>query len=126
MTEKKIALAEQFFKATATADRRLLNKVCDPQFTGKQNDGQPMTLQQLADYSALVLRKVKDFRYENIVRVATDTGFVEEHDVCCSLNHESSIRVRVCVVANTANNRIISVREYVDSRAAKDLIAAIS
>ena len=121
-----IALAEQFFKATATGDRRLLGKICDPAFQGKQNNGPTISIKELADYSLLVLNRVQDFRYENVVRASTDKGFVEEHDVCCSLNDQTEFRLSVCVVADVVNNKIVSVREYADSRAAKKLIDAIS
>ena len=106
-----IALADQFFTATATADRSLLAKICDPKFQGKQNDGPPMSADQLADYSLLALHKVSEFRYENAVRASTDTGFVEEHDVCCRFEDQTEMRLRVCVVADVINGRIVSVRE---------------
>ena len=121
-----IALADQFFTATATADRSLLAKICDPKFQGKQNDGPPMWADQLADYSALVLHLVNDIRYENVIRESTDTGFVEEYDLCCRFEDQTELRLRVCVVAEVVNERIFSVREYADSRAAKKLIEALT
>ena len=121
-----IILAEQFFIATARADRRLLTKICDPKFEGKQNDGSPISVHELADYSSLVLQRVDHFRYENVVRASTDTGFVEEHDVCCRFQDQAEMRLRVCVVADVINDKIVSVREYADSRAAIKLIEALS
>ena len=121
-----IVLADQFFTATATADRSLLAKICDPKFQGKQNDGPPMSADQLADYSALVLHLVNDIRYENVIRASTDTGFVEEYDPCCRFEDQTELRLRVCVVADVVNERIFSVREYADSRAAKKLIEALT
>ena len=125
MTDNKL-LAEQFFTATANADRELFQKICDKDFEGKQNDGPPMSANQLADYSALVLSRVNNFRYKNVVRASTETGFVEEHDVCCTFADGGELSLRVCVVADVQNNRIISVREYADSRAARKLIEALS
>ena len=125
MTDK-IALADQFFTATATANRSLLAKICDPQFQGKQNGGPPISVDELADYSLLVLHRVNDFRYENVVRTSSDTGFVEEHDVRCRFEDQTEMRLRVCVVGDVVNSRIVSVREYADIRAAKKLIEALT
>ena len=95
-----IALSDQFFTATATADRSLLAEIYDPIFQGKQNDSPPMSADQLADYSALVLHLVNDIRYENVIRASTDTGFVEEYDLCCRFEDQTELRLRVCVVTD--------------------------
>ena len=120
------ALAQKFFTATAKADRSLLTRICDPQFQGRQNNGPPISVGELADYSLLVLQSVNDFRYENVVRSSTDTGFVEEHDVCCRFEDQTELRLRVCVVGEVVDKKIVSVREYADSRAARKLVEALS
>jgi ketosteroid isomerase-like protein len=120
------ALATQFFTATATADRSLFHEICSSDFTGSQNGGPSMTTDQLADFSSLVLQRVKNFRYENVVKSSTANGFVEEHDVCCDFDDGSSLRMRVCVVADVIDGRINSVREYADSRAARKLLEALA
>ena len=85
-----------------------------------------MWADQLADYSALVLHLVNDIRYENVIRASTDTGFVEEYGLCYRFEDQTELRLRVCVVAEVVNDRIFSVREYADSRAAKKLIEALT
>lgn len=119
-------LATRFFTATATADRALFHEICAPGFEGSQNGGPAMTTDQLADFSDLVLQRVSNFHYENIIRSATSTGFVEEHDVCCDFDDGASLRMRVCLVGDVCDGKITSVREYVDSRAARKLLAALA
>ncbi len=125
MTDNK-NLAAQFFTATANADRKLFAEICAPDFQGTQNNGPPMTAGQLADYSTHVLQRVSNFHYDNVVCTATESGFVEEHDVCCTFADKTELRLRVCVVADVREGRIVEVREYADSRAAKKLIEALS
>lgn len=120
------ALATQFFTATASADRALFHEICSPDFSGSQNGGPDMSADQLADFSQLVLERVSNFHYENVVKSATTAGFVEEHDVCCDFDDGAALRMRVCVVADVVDGRITSVREYADSRAARKLLEALA
>ena len=85
-----------------------------------------MSADQQTDYSALVLHLVNDIRYESAIRASTDTGFVEEYDLCYRFENQTELRLRVCVIADVVNDRIFPVREYADSRAAKKLIEALT
>ena len=125
MTDNK-QLARKFFEATGSGNRALFEKICSGDFKGTQNNGPAMTADQLAAYSKHVLTRVQNFRYENIICSSTESGFVEEHDVCCDFSDGGELRLRVCIVADVEDGKIISVREYADSRAAKKLIEAIS
>ena len=119
-------LAVQFFTATANADSELMHSICSADFTGSQNGGPAMNVDALLAFSKAVVHAVDNFRYENVVRGATSTGFVEEHDVMCDFKDGSSLRMPVCVVATVVDGKITSVREYADSAAAKPLFKALS
>ena len=121
-----IKLAEQFFVATASADADALQRLCTEDFEASQNGGRPMQVDQLAAFSRAVLKVVSDFRYENPLRRETENGFVEEHDVLCTLPGGERLSVRVCVVADVRDGRISSLREYVDLAAAKGLMEALA
>lgn len=119
-------LCKRFFEGTASGDRKLLEAVCADDFTGTQNGGPAMDLNGLVLFSQAAAKAVDNFRYENPVRTNTDTGFVEEHDVCCTLPDGSEMRARLCVVGEVTDGKIISVREYADSRAAAGLLKALT
>ena len=121
-----INLAEQFFAATASGDADALRRLCTEDFEASQNGGRSMPVDQLAAFSRAVLSVVSDFRYENALRRETENGFVEEHDVVCTLPGGEGLSVRVCVVADVRDGRIASLREYVDLAAAKGLMEALA
>jgi ketosteroid isomerase-like protein len=85
-----------------------------------------MTLDSLLQFSQAVLHVVKDFRYEDAVRSDTASGFVEEHSVRGELPDGSKLDLPVCVVGDVRDGKICSLREYLDTRAASGLIAALS
>lgn len=119
-------LARQFFTATATGDLSLFEEICAAGFKGTQNGGPPMTIEQLAAYSKRAIERVQNFHYENIHCRPTESGFVEEHDVCCDFTDGSSLRLPVCIVGDVEDQKITAVREYADSRLARKLIEAMT
>ena len=73
-----------------------------------------------------VLAVVQDFRYEEAICVATETGFVEEHFVRGRLPDGSALELAACVVAEIEEGKVTELREYVDGNAAAGLLAALS
>ncbi|MEE4361429.1 MAG: nuclear transport factor 2 family protein [Pseudomonadales bacterium] len=119
-------LAEALFAAFQAGDAEAARALCASDLEARQNDGPAMGLGPLLAFSKAVHRLVKDFRYEEAVRSATDRGFVEEHRVRGTLPDGSELDLSVCVVADVVDGRITSLREYLDSAAAAGLIAALS
>lgn len=122
---ENIELAIQFFKA-AEEDPQRFREICSPDLQAVQNGGRPMSLETLISFGTAVRDVVKNFRYENAIRSETATGFVEEHDINGTLPDGSELKMSVCVVAETANGRIIAMREYLDLTAAAGLTSALS
>lgn len=83
-----------------------------------------MDLETVIGFSPAVLDVVDDFRYEDAVRSATASGFVEKHAVRGTLPDGSNLDLAVCVVAEVENGQVSEVREYFDGVAAAGLVAA--
>jgi len=118
-------IARAFFVATAAGDKAAIRSICSADLKASQNGAPPMDVDALARFAAAVKRVVPDFRYENAVRADTQSGFVEEHDVCGTLPDGTSLRCAVCVVADVSDGKITALREYLDSAAAAGLIGAL-
>jgi ketosteroid isomerase-like protein len=119
------AIAQRLFAALAGHDDPAVRDLCSPDLRVRQNGGKPMGLEALLRFSGAVGRIVPDFHYADAVRAATDAGFVEEHAVRGTLPNGKALRLRVCVVAEVRDGKITDVREYFDSAAATDLVAAL-
>jgi ketosteroid isomerase-like protein len=121
-TQFAISIFDAFTRGDAAAARAL----CAPDFQVRQNGGAAMNLEAVLGFTAAVLKVVKGFRYEDAVRSATATGFVEEHAVRGTLPDGRSLDLAVCVVAIVKGGKITDVREYFDSKAAEGLVKALS
>jgi len=118
-----IEIAAALFQAFVDGDDETARSLCSDNFQAIQNGGSPMDLATVLAFSAAVQSVVRDFRYENPKRSATQAGFVEEHDVCGTLPDGAELRLSVCVVAEMNVGKITSMREYFDSASAAALAA---
>lgn len=119
-------VAELLFEALAKCDDDAVRKLCTRDFRASQNGGAVMDLETLLGFNAAVHKVVRGFRYENPVRSATASGFVEEHAVRGTLADGSRLDLSVCVVADLTGGKVSDVREYFDAKAAEGLIRALS
>jgi ketosteroid isomerase-like protein len=118
-------IAKALFAALAAQDDVTVRALCTQDLQVRQNNGPPMDLQALLGFNAAVHRAVKAFRYEDAVRFATATGFVEEHAVRGTLPDGTALNLAVCVVAELREGKVAHVREYIDMVSAAGLIAAL-
>ncbi|MEE4298204.1 MAG: nuclear transport factor 2 family protein [Pseudomonadales bacterium] len=119
-------LAERLFAGLAAGDAAAVGELCADDFRGHQNAGPAMDLATLMNFTRAVLGVVDDFRYEEAVRSTTETGFVEEHRVRGTLPDGSALDLAACVVGEVRDGRVVELREYLDSRAARTLLAALA
>ena len=119
-------ISESLFAALATCNDDAVRKLCAPGFRARQNGGPVLDLDTLLGFNAAVHKAVRDFRYENPIRSATATGFVEEHAVRGTLPDGSSLDLQVCVVADVSGGKVTALREYLDGKAAEGLIRALT
>ena len=118
-------LARSLFEAFENGDAEAVRELCAPDFEARQNDGPVITLEPLLEFALAVLKVVQNFRYEDAVRSETNSGFVEEHAVRGTLPDGSELDLRVCVVADVRDGKVVNVREYFDSATAAGLISAL-
>lgn len=119
-------MAEAFFEAVAKCDDEETRKLCARNFRASQNGGPEMDLETLLGFNTAVHKVVRNFRYEDPIRSATASVFVEEHAVRGTLPDGSPLELQVCVVADLSGGKITRLREYFDTKAAEGLIRALS
>lgn len=119
-------IAADLFSAFETGDMDTVRQLCAPKFRARQNLNNEFDVETLIQFSQAVSAIVKDFRYEDIIRSATNSGFVEEHTVRGTLPNGSQLTLVACVVADIENCKITRLREYVDTAAAAGLSAALA
>ena len=120
------AIARTMFDAFQAGDLDAAQAVLTDGFAGSQNGGLAMSKQALLGFVGAVKGKVPDFRYEDIVCTATADGFVEEHTVRGTLPDGGQIDLRLCVIATVRDDKVASLREYLDSAGAAGLVKALS
>lgn len=118
-------LAKALFASFERADQAAAHALCGSNFQACRNQGEPMGLQTLLDFSAAVTAIIPDFRYEDSRCQDTANGFVEEHIVRGTLPDGSQLRLPACVIGEVQGGKIIRLREYVDTAAAAGLIQAL-
>jgi len=119
-------IAAVLFKAFETGDMDTVRSLCATDFRARQNLNPEFDIDTLVKFSQAVSAVVQDFRYEEIKRAATATGFVEEHMVRGTLEDGTKLTIAACVVADIENGKIRHLREYLDSAAAAGLLKALS
>ena len=119
-------IAADLFTAFEIGDMDTVRSLCAPEFRARQNLNNEFDVETLIQFYQAVSAIVDDFRYEGVIRSATDRGFVEEHTVTGTLPNGSQLTLAACVVADIENGKIMQLREYVDMAAAAELSAALA
>lgn len=118
-------ICRRFFAALQSNDLETARSLCADDFAGSQNGGPAMDVATLMQFTGAVHAVIPDFRYENPVRWQTESGFVEEHDVCGTLPDGETFKLVLCVVGEVDDGKITKLREYVDTGAAAGLMKAL-
>jgi ketosteroid isomerase-like protein len=120
-----VELAKSLFAAFAAGDADAAREICSPDLKGSQNGGPQMDLETILHFAVAVKHAAPDFRYEEAVRSATETGFVEEHRVRGTFKDGSTIDLMVCIVAEVKEGKIAVLREYFDRAGAAAIAKAL-
>jgi ketosteroid isomerase-like protein len=120
-----LALAERLVAAIDANDLDALrNEIYTPDVVVWHNDDQH---EQRVDENLKVLnwlhRKVSGKRYEDVVRHATPTGYVEQHVLRGTAPNGTELNIHACLVVTVSGGRISRIDEYLDSQAAVALRA---
>ena len=121
-----VETCEALFSAFTEGNETAIRALCAEDLVAIQNGAPPMKLNSLIRFTLAVTDKIQDFHYEDAIRSATASGFVEEHNVCGTLPNGKPLRIAACVVGEVNNGKISLLREYLDTAAAAGLIAALS
>lgn len=118
-----LALAERLAAAIDANDLDALREeIYTPDVVVWHNDDQH---EQRVEENLKVLnwlhRKVGNKRYEDVVRQATPTGYVEQHVLRGTAPNGTELEIPACLVVTVTGGRISRIDEYLDSQAAAAL-----
>ena len=115
-TIDNLHLAERLFSAVERGDLDALRDIYAPDAEIWHNtDQQVQTVEQNLRTIAWIAANVKDFRYEDIQRQATETGFVEQHMTRGTGPSGKEFNIPACIVCTVVDGRITRLDEYLDS-----------
>ncbi len=120
-----VRIARALFAAFEASDMTTVRSLCRNDLVAWQNSQHRMSLDTLVRFSSLVSERVSSFRYEDIVCVETETGFVEEHRVRGTTQQGVELDLVVCIIGVIEGNEIIEMREYFDTASAAPLAEAL-
>ena len=107
-----VEIAEALFEAIAGRNDRGVRSLCASNVRTRQNNGAEMDLEAFLALSKAVQAVVRDFRYADAAVRGT-------------LPDGQTIDIAACVVADVRDGKITDIREYLDTAAAANLIAAL-
>lgn len=85
------------------------------------NDNSSQTVDQNLAVLGWVVTHIKNLRYEEVRRQATDTGFVQQHVLRGIAPNGQVLEIAACIVCVVHNGRITRLDEYLDSAQLKPL-----
>jgi ketosteroid isomerase-like protein len=116
LSTANLDLAERLFSAVQRGDVDALREIYAPNAEIWHNtDQQVQTVDQNLRTIGWIAANVKDFRYEDIQRHATPTGFVEQHLTRGTGPGGKDFDIPACIVCTVVDGRITRLDEYLDS-----------
>jgi ketosteroid isomerase-like protein len=111
-----LELAERLFSAVERGDIEALREIYAPDAEIWHNtDQQVQTIDQNFRTIGWIAKNVTDFRYEDIQRQATETGFIEQHMTRGTGPSGKDFSIPACIVCTVVDGRITRLDEYLDS-----------
>jgi ketosteroid isomerase-like protein len=113
---KMLELCGRFFAAVSAGDLATVRAIYAPDAVIWHNNDDT---EQTVDENLRVLRwatsRITGFRYEDVRRTATATGFMEQHTLRGTAPNGEELRVPACIVCTVRDGRITRLDEYFDS-----------
>ena len=69
-----------------------------------------------------ILSSLSDLEYREVRIEASDSGFVQQHVLCCTGPKGDAVRVPSCIIARLDGEQIVRIDEYADSSAMAPLM----
>jgi uncharacterized protein len=119
-----MTLADKLFAAIEANDLSALrDEVYAPEIVVWHNhDRHEQLLEENLRVLSWLHRKVADRRYEDVVRVPTATGFLEQHALRGVAPDGTELDVLACLVVTVTGDRISRIDEYVDGASISSLM----
>jgi uncharacterized protein len=116
MNDTHVQLANALAEALLAGDATKLEELFDPaavlwhNFSGHE-DARDSFVPGFVRFAAAI----KSLRFEEVRRVGTPTGFVEQHTLTGQTAEGSPVAIRECLIATVKDGRITRLNEYLDS-----------
>ena len=122
MNESAVELARDFMGRLLDGDvEGALACYHDDARVWRNVDGRELVMKQVVKvFRFLVVQK--DLRYEDVRITGTETGFVQQHTLCCTAPGGEAVAVAACIVARVEAGRIRRLDEYMDAAAMEPLM----
>jgi uncharacterized protein len=122
--ESHLALAERFAAASIAGDADAVRACYAPDAEIWHNvDGKVQSVDENLRIAKWVAKNLQGYRQEEVHRVATTEGFVQQHVMRGQNRSGAEVTVPACMVARVKAGRIVRLDEYIDSAHAGVLFA---
>lgn len=117
MTEREtLELADRFFTAIPKGDAAALRQLYAPDAVIWHNfDQKSQSVEENLRVLAWIGANVKSLRYEEIRRIATPDGWVQQHVLRGIAPNGQPLEVPACIVFRVRAGRVARVEEYLDT-----------
>jgi ketosteroid isomerase-like protein len=111
-----LALADRFFAAIEAGDIASVRDIYAPDAQIWHNtDGIVQGPDDNARTLGWIAANLRDVRYTDVKRSATDDGFVQQHVLVATNRAGARVEVPACIVTTVRDGRITRLDEYLDS-----------
>jgi uncharacterized protein len=116
MNDTNVQVADVLFEALLAGDGGKLEELFDPaavlwhNFTGHE-DGRAAFVPGFVRFAGMV----QGLKFEDVRRVGTPTGFVEQHTLTGRTADGTPVAIRECLIGTVKDGRITRLNEYLDS-----------
>ena len=118
------AIAERFFAAIEAGDVAAVRQLYAPDAAIWHNtDGVVQTPDDNARTLGWITANLRDVRYTEVRRAATDDGFVQQHVLVATNRAGARVEVPACIVTTVRDGRITRLDEYLDSACVTAIMA---
>lgn len=121
--ERHVACAERLVACLLAGDVDGVGEIyAQDVVTWRNLDGRELVRKQVMKIVEFLATGVTDLRYEDLRIEPTETGFVQQHTLCCLSSKGEAVTVPACIVARVEGGRITRIDEYMDSAAMAPLM----
>ncbi len=117
MTERDtLELADRFFAAIPKGDASTLRQLYAPDAVIWHNfDQKAQSVEENLRVLAWIASNVRDLRYEEIRRIVTPGGWVQQHVLRGTAPNGRALEVPACIVFCVRDGRVARLDEYLDT-----------